>query len=400
MKVLGIITEYNPFHNGHIYHIEKSKQITQADFVIAVMSGSFTEQGNISIYDKFKRATIAVENGVDLILELPTIYANSSSEYFANASISLLNSINIVDCICFGSEAGNIDLLSNISNKIINNEDRIWKDISSNLKQGISFAKAREQSIAKYLNTEEIIEFSKPNNILAIEYLNSLSKLNGKIKPYTINRNSSNFNDINISKDKIYTSATSIRNHIYEKKEISDLKSLIPQNMLNIVCNIEPTFNDKLLNILKYKIITSSKKDLSNIYEVTEGLENRIISAISNSNTYDELIENIKSKRYQMSKIKRILNNIILNITKDDFERIYKSNEQYAHILKISKRGKALLSQIAKNSNIPLITSVNDNVLNSLSDIQRSMINIDILATNIHSILNNENINKDYTNRL
>ncbi len=400
MKVLGIITEYNPFHNGHIYHIEKSKQITQADFVIAVMSGSFTEQGNISIYDKFKRATIAVENGVDLILELPTIYANSSSEYFANASISLLNSINIVDCICFGSEAGNIDLLSNISNKIINNEDRIWKDISSNLKQGISFAKAREQSITKYLNTEEIIEFSKPNNILAIEYLNSLSKLNGKIKPYTINRNSSNFNDINISKDKIYTSATSIRNHIYEKKEISDLKSLIPQNMLNIVCNIEPTFNDKLLNILKYKIITSSKKDLSNIYEVTEGLENRIISAISNSNTYDELIENIKSKRYQMSKIKRILNNIILNITKDDFERIYKSNEQYAHILKISKRGKALLSQIAKNSNIPLITSVNDNVLNSLSDIQRSMINIDILATNIHSILNNENINKDYTNRL
>jgi len=400
LKVLGIITEYNPFHNGHIYHIEKSKQITQADFVIAVMSGSFTEQGNISIYDKFKRATIAVENGVDLILELPTIYANSSSEYFANASISLLNSINIVDCICFGSEAGNIDLLSNISNKIINNEDRIWKDISSNLKQGISFAKAREQSITKYLNTEEIIEFSKPNNILAIEYLNSLSKLNGKIKPYTINRNSSNFNDINISKDKIYTSATSIRNHIYEKKEISDLKSLIPQNMLNIVCNIEPTFNDKLLNILKYKIITSSKKDLSNIYEVTEGLENRIISAISNSNTYDELIENIKSKRYQMSKIKRILNNIILNITKDDFERIYKSNEQYAHILKISKRGKALLSQIAKNSNIPLITSVNDNVLNSLSDIQRSMINIDILATNIHSILNNENINKDYTNRL
>lgn len=400
MKVLGIITEYNPFHNGHIYHIEKSKQITGADFVIAVMSGSFTEQGNISIYDKFKRATIAVENGVDLVLELPTIYANSSSEYFANSSISLLNSLNIVDCICFGSEAGNIDLLSNISNKIISNEDRIWKDISSNLKQGISFAKAREQSITKYLNTEEIIEFSKPNNILAIEYLNSLSKLNSKIKPYTIDRNSSNFNDTNISKDKIYTSATSIRNHIYEKKEISDLKSLIPQNMLNIVCNIEPTFNDKLLNILKYKIITSSKKDLSNIYEVTEGLENRIMSAISNSNTYDELIENIKSKRYQMSKIKRILNNIILNITKDDFERIYKSNEQYAHVLKISKRGKTLLSQIAKNSSIPLITSVNDNVLNSLSDIQRSMINIDILATNIHSILNNENINKDYTNRL
>lgn len=400
MKILGIITEYNPFHNGHIYHIEKSKQITGADYVIAVMSGSFTQQGNISLYDKFKRAKIATENGVDLVIELPTIYSNSSSEYFAKGSISLLNSLNIVDCICFGSESGNINLLSNISNTIINNEENIWNDISYNLKQGISFAKAREQSITKYLDKEEIIEFSKPNNILAIEYLNSLSRLNSKIKPYTITRNSSNFNDNTISKNTIFTSATSIRNHIYNKEDLSCLEKFIPEDMLNIICNVEPTFNDKLLNILKYKIITNSKENLSNINEITEGLENRIISAISNSNTYNELIENIKSKRYQMSKIKRMLNNIILNISKENFEKMYKSNEQYAHVLKVSKRGKVLLSNIAKNSSIPLITSINDNILTSLSDIQKSMIDLDILATNIHSILNNDNINKDYTNRL
>lgn len=400
MKILGIITEYNPFHNGHIYHIEKSKQITGADYVIAVMSGSFTQQGNISLYDKFKRAKIATENGVDLVIELPTIYSNSSSEYFAKGSISLLNSLNIVDCICFGSESGNINLLSNISNTIINNEENIWNDISYNLKQGISFAKAREQSITKYLDKEEIIEFSKPNNILAIEYLNSLSRLNSKIKPYTITRNSSNFNDNTISKNTIFASATSIRNHIYNKEDLSYLEKFIPEDMLNIICNVEPTFNDKLLNILKYKIITNSKENLSNINEITEGLENRIISAISNSNTYNKLIENIKSKRYQMSKIKRMLNNIILNISKENFEKMYKSNEQYAHVLKVSKRGKVLLSNIAKNSSIPLITSINDNILTSLSDIQKSMINLDILATNIHSILNNDNINKDYTNKL
>lgn len=400
MKILGIITEYNPFHNGHIYHIKKAKQLTGADYVIAIMSGSFTEQGNISIYDKFKRAKIATENGVDLVIELPTIYSNSSSQYFARGSIFLLNSLNIVDCICFGSEAGNIDLLSNISNTILNNEEKIWNDISYNLKQGISFAKAREKSIIKYLNKEEIIEFSKPNNILAIEYLNSLSRLNSKIKPYTIVRNSSDFNDTNISKNTIFASATSIRSHIYNKENISNLEKLIPENMLNIVYNVEPTFNDSLLDILKYKIITSSKENLSNIYEITEGLENRIFSAISNSNSYTELIDNIKSKRYQMSKIKRMLNNIILNISKEDFQKIYNSNEIYAHVLKVSKRGKFLLSNIAKNSTIPLITSINDNVLNSLSNIQKSMINLDILATNIHSIINNDNINKDYTNKL
>lgn len=398
MKILGIIAEYNPFHNGHIYHIKKSKELTGADYVIAIMSGNFTEQGNIAIYDKFKRAKIATYNGIDLILELPTIYANSSSEFFASGAISLLNSLNIVDYICFGSECGDIDTLKNISNLITKNKDEIWKDITQNLKQGISFAKAREQSITKYLNNTEIVEFSKPNNILAIEYLNSLSRLNSKIRPYTICRNSSDFNELKINTKGSFTSATSIRNAIYNN--LTDLEGVIPDNMLKIVKNTPPTFNDKLFDIIKYKIVTSNKDYLSNISEITEGLENRLIYAVSISNTYDEFINNIKSKRYQMSKIKRMLNNIILDITKKDFETIKNSNESFAHVLAISEHGKKLLSKISKNSSIPLITSINDDTLKQLSCTQQKMLNLDILSSNIYSIITNDSINKDYTNRL
>lgn len=400
MKILGIIAEYNPFHNGHIYHIQKAKEITKSDYVIAIMSGNFTEQGNISIYNKFERAKIATNNGIDLVIELPTIYANSSSNFFAKGGISILNSLNIIDSICFGAEAKDMQILKNISNSIVSNDKKIWEDISKNLKPGISFAKAREQSITKYLNLEEIQEFSKPNNILAIEYLNNLSKLNSKIDTFSILRNESNFNDCKINDNSNFTSATSIRNYIYNNNDLSHLQKFVPNNMMETIENISPTFNDLLINLIKYKVITSTKEHLSNIQDVTEGLENKIISAISISSTYNELLDNIKSKRYQMSKIKRMLNNIILDISKDDFNTIINSNEYYAHILSVSKRGKILLSEISKNSTIPLITSINDSIINSLSNIQQKMLYLDILSSNIHSILNNERINKDYTNKL
>ncbi len=400
MKILGVITEYNPFHNGHIYHIEKAKEITNSDMVIAIMSGNFTQQGNISIYDKFKRAKLATNHGIDIVIELPTIYANSSSNFFSKGAISLLDSLNIVNCLCFGSEAGNIEVLNSIASKIKNNEDEIWKDISVNLKKGISFAKARQNSISKYLSPNEINEFSKPNNILGIDYLYELLNLQSNITPYTILRNSSNFDEDIIKKDSSITSAKSIRQYIYDKNNILGLKNVVPKDCFDMIKDTSPTFNDKLFEIIKYNVITLGKEGLSKINDITEGLENKIYYEISNSISYNNLLENIKSKRYQMSKIKRMLNNIVLKITKSDFDEITSSGKLYAHILSISENGKALLSQISKNSNINLITSLNENTLTNLPPIQRKMINIDIYSSNIYSILNNERINMDYTNRL
>lgn len=400
MKIVGIIAEYNPMHNGHLYHINKAKEITNSDYCIVVMSGSFTQAGNIAIYDKFSRAKIAVKNGADLVIELPTIYATSSAEHFAFGGINLLNKLNIVDSICFGSECDNINLLNAVSDIFIQKDSQIWKKINENLKNGISFADARAKALKKYLSEEQICILSQPNNILGLEYLKNLKLLNSKIEPYTVKRESSDFNEILLNdNDNNFTSATSIRKCIKENK-IEILKKYVPTETYNLITTKKTCFNDDLYNVLKYKIISSNVTDLQNIAEVTEGLEYKIIKEINNSSNYEEFTKNIKSKRYQLSKIKRMLINILLNITKDDFEYAKENKIAYAHILSCSDKGKGLLSKISQNSDIDLITSLNEKVLSNVSKNTRKYLNYDILASNIHSVITNTNIQKDYTNRL
>lgn len=400
MKVTGIIAEYNPMHNGHIYHLNKSKEITNCDFCIAIMSGSFTQNGNIAIYDKFQRAQIAIKSGIDLVIELPTIYANSSADSFAFGAINILNKLNIVDSICFGSECDNISLLNAVSDIFIQKDKEIWEEINKHLKDGISFATARTNALSKYLSNDQIYVISKPNNILGLQYIKNLKLLNSNIEPYLIKRESSDFNEILLNNnDNNFTSATSIRNSIKDNK-IDILKKYIPTETYNLIKNNKATFNDDLFNIIKYKIVSNNLDYLQSIYEVTEGLENKIVKEINNSLNYEEFTKNIKSKRYQLSKIKRMLINILLNITKQDFNYAIKNKVGYAHILACSENGKLLLSEIAKKSDIDLITSLNNKVLNNISEDTKKYLNYDILASNVHSIITNSNIQKDYTNRL
>lgn len=400
MGIVGLIAEYNPFHNGHKYHIEMSKVVTKSDYCVVVMSGSFTQSGNIAIYDKFTRAKLAVTYGADLVLELPTIFANSSSRYFALGAVNLLDKLGIVDSICFGCESEDINILKEIVEITEKNEERIWNDIQAYLKSGISFAVARQQALSNYLSSNQLENISLPNNILAIEYLKALSDLNSNIQPYSIKREMSDFNEIILNNNSYnFTSATSIRNSIKSDK-LRLLNKYMPPLVYKVVTTKSPTFNDNLFDILKYKIITMSKEELGCIQEVTEGLENKIIEAINISKNYEELIQNIKSKRYQMSKIKRMLNNVLLNITKKDFNYFLDNHLTYAHVLACSNEGKELLSTISKQSDIDLITSLNENKLSNISENSNRMIKYDVLSTNIHSILNNDKINMDYTNYL
>ncbi len=399
MKVLGIITEYNPMHNGHIYHIQKSKELTGADYVILVMSGSFTQTGNISVLDKFTKAKIATEYGVDLVIELPTLYATSSSEYFASGSISLLNSLGIVDCICFGSECKNIDILNSIATKLIENEKEIWEDIKLQDKNN-TFAKSRSIALSKYLNSTEIEEISKPNNILGIEYIKALKKLNSSIEPYLIQRNSSNYNELKLNDNSLnFTSATSIRVAL-KNNELENIKKYIPSQIYNSLSTNTILLNSELFNLLKYQITSMSEYEVSKINEVTEGLENRLLKNIISAKDYDELINSVKSKRYIENKIKRILINIILKIQKDNFKILYEKKINYAHILALSSKGKLLLSNISKSSKIPVFTSLNNNIISKQSEHVQQMIQLDIYSSNIHSILTNTILNKDFTNKL
>lgn len=388
MKIVGIIAEFNPMHNGHKYLVNKAKEITGADIAICIMSGSFTQAGNIALKDKFTRAKIAIKNGFDAVIELPTIYATSSAEFFAGGAINTLNSLNCIDYLCFGSETGDIQELIDISQTLLNNDSIIWDNITESLKEGISFAKAREYAISKILNDKQVKTASLSNNILAIEYIKTLIKLKGNITPIAIKREEN---------DNI-TSATNIRNMIKENILSDNISRFIlnPEEILT-----DPIINDKMYEILKYVIISNGKEYLKNINEITEGLENKIYDEINNSKNYDEFIQNVKSKRYQLSKIKRIMIYIILNITKEDFISINSNNCCYAHILAIKEENKnTILSLLNKQADIPIITILNDTILNSLNSIINKSLNIDIKASNIYSILSNNKINTDYTNRL
>ena len=223
MKVLGIIAEYNPMHTGHIYHISKAKEITGCDTVIVIMSGSFTQQGNIAIINKFERAKQAIQNGVDLVIEIPSAFASSDAGNFAYKSVSILNDLN-VDAICFGAETDNIERLKLISETLIYKDKEIWIEIKNELKKGISFAKARNNSLNKFLNEDDINIILSPNNILALEYLKTLKVLNSNIIPFAIHRES-NFNSHIL--ENCYTSSTSIRKALENKCNLNDIQKYI-----------------------------------------------------------------------------------------------------------------------------------------------------------------------------
>ena len=201
-KVLGIICEYNPFHNGHLYHLEQAKKITGSNYSIAILGGNFTQRGSTSIFDKWSKAEIALKNGIDLVIELPVLYSISSAENFAEGSIKILNSLKVVDYLCFGAETSDIDVLDDISD-VLFKEPKIYKSLlSSELKKGISFPKARENALSMFLsnNSKYNNVLSSPNNILGIEYMKALKKYKSNIKPISIARFESNHNDINYSR--------------------------------------------------------------------------------------------------------------------------------------------------------------------------------------------------------
>lgn len=397
MKTVGIIAEYNPFHNGHKYQIKKAKELTGADTVIVIMSGSFTQQGNIAITDKFKRAEMAIKNGADLVIELPTIFAVSSAEMFAYGAVSILDKLNIVDYLVFGTECADIDILNSIATKLLTNNDAINTAIKNEIKNGISYASARDNTLKTILTENEYNEFSKPNNILAIEYIKSLKTLNSNITPIGITRKNANHNDDNLNSEDVFSSATSIRNKLEETKNTNDIVNFVPNETYEILNSSNISFNEDMFKLLRYKILSLGKENIKNIYDVSEGLENKIYDEVINSKTYDQLINNIKSKRYAMSRIKRILVHILLDITKEKYEIL--SDTYYARILKINK-GNNFLSTLNKSSSIPILANINDNNIDNLEQKTKESLLLDFNSTNIYEIICNSNLNNDKTNML
>ena len=394
-KVVGIIAEYNPFHNGHSYHIQNTKAQTGADFVVAVMTGNFTQRGNTSVINKWEKTKMALNGDADLVIELPTIYSISSAENFASGAVKILNELGIVDTISFGMEADDVSTLNNIANVLVNEPPEYRAILEHELGKGNSFPKARENALMMYLNDikryANVVKGS--NNILAIEYLKALKKQKSSIVPFGVKREKVYYNSTKIIDE--YASATGIRNLLLHN-QLEEVRKVMPSKSYSILLNNLRqgtyvldiiAYNDEII----YKLRSMTVKQIANLPDVSEGLEYLIKEVSNKTNNLIELINGIKSKRYTQTRIQRILLYALLGITKKDME-MSKKITPYIRVLGCSEKGKILLSQI--NSKAKVITSLkkyevsnkNKRFCIGKQKALNRMLEIDKMATDIYTI--------------
>lgn len=394
MNITGIITEYNPFHKGHKLHLEKSKNDTNSDGVICIMSGNFMQRGGPAIIDKWNRAKIAVLNGVDLVIELPLIYSLASAETFAFGAVKILNDINVVNSLYFGSECGDVSSLKKLALNLAFENDLYKSNLKEELNSGLPFHKARENALKNIDDLKDLTHLlNNSNNILGIEYIKALYKLNSNIKPVTLKRTGSNYNDTSLSLEGL-SSATSIRSTIKEKGsliEIQDSLTDVSFKFFNTLIseNYNFTFDDSMFDYIKYKLLTSNES-FDTISDLSEGLQNKILKEIINSKSYYDFIMNIKSKRYTFTRINRILTSIYIGLNRYDVAKIRNDFKPYIRVLAFNKCGAKILKEIKNNSDVEIITKVPKNFHNE-------SLRLDLLGTSAYSILNKSiSPNEDY----
>lgn len=405
-RVLGIIAEYNPFHNGHLYHIAKSKQETGAQYVIAVISGNFVQRGNTSIINKWTKARMALLNGADLVIELPTIYSISSAENFAEGAIKILNSLGVVDTLSFGMEANDISTLNNIANVLYNEPKEYVTMLSHELSKGNSYPKARENALLLYLNDIKRYAnvMSGSNNILGIEYLKALRKTKSTITPVGIKREKVLYNDKYIVDE--FASATAIRKMLMTK-ELNDISKVMPRNSY-LLLGEELKKGHYVIDIARfekeiiYTLRKMSVQDIAKLPDVSEGLENSLKNAADSCNTLKDFINIVKTKRFTQTRIQRILLYCLLGITKKQMETSRKVIP-YARVLGFNNKGKELISEMMKlNPKLNIVTSVKKYIDTVANKNLKEMLDIDILATNIYTLgyFADSYSNLDYTNKI
>ncbi len=404
-KVLGIIAEYNPFHNGHLYHLESSKKLTNCEYTIAIITGNFTQRGSTSIIDKWEKTKAALSNGIDLVIELPLLYSISSAENFADGAIKILNSLNIVDYLSFGTETKDINILDDIANVLYNEPKQYKSLLLDELKKGLSFPKARENALLNYLNDFNKYSnvLSNPNNILGIEYLKALKKYKSTINPICIPRFETSYNSINFSNN--FASATAIRNLI-KNNRFNEIKDLIPNSTYSILLeNFNKGHIIPDLNVFEKEIMYVLRKmkieEIYDLPDVSEGLEFTIKNAVNSCNTICESTDLIKSKRYTLSRINRIFLYALLDINKKDMN-LSKNTLPYIRVLGFNEQGKSLLSKVSKNNpSLNIVTSVKK-FIDTTNENLKNIIEKDIFASNVYSLgFKSTSIsNLDFRNRL
>lgn len=388
MRATAIICEYNPFTNGHLFHLESVKAQTAADTVIAVMSGSFVQRGESAIADKYQRASVAARLGCDMVVELPTVFAVSPADNFAYGAMKLIKAMPFITCVSFGSECGDIDKLTALSDLLINEPDEVKVMLNKFLDEGDSFPKARAKAVNEYVKEhEEFFELlgliDEPNNILALSYISAARKLDMKVSFHTVKRVGGGYNEEDVNNN--YPSATAIRAAAKQNK-LNELADKLPAFSFNLLetCNFK---DNSLGDLILFRLKEMSSTELANYYDVSGGLHNRIKIAADMANTYEQFLEEAKTKKYTLAKIKRISLYALLGITKDIYSLAVDA-PAYISILALRKERKDILSELnASCENVLVRYSDIDRVDKSL----RPLIKMDFTAQGVLSIINHSN---------
>lgn len=379
MKVIGIIAEYNPFHNGHKYQIDYARNILKADYIVIAMSGNFTQRGDIACFDKYTRAKMALLNGADIVFEIPAIFATSSAKEYANCGVKLLAATGLVDTILFGSEAGDTDLFLQAAQTIIekSKSQEFNNFVSQKVTEGISYAKARSDYFKGIVSPKLL---SNPNNILGLEYTMAIQENKLPIKIETIKREGGGYNESRLTGD--FSSATAIRNSLENNGDCFAL----PDNVREIIKANTLIKQDDLSLLLHF--LLDNQTDFSGYADISPDLSDRINKTKGQYTSISDYCTLFKTKNYTYSRINRMLTHILLEITKDSFEKA-KANNYLNHLrlLGFSKNGSKLLSLIKKNASLPLFSAPNDYTSE-----------VDLRASNIYKALLTEKTGLSYPN--
>lgn len=386
MKIIGLIAEYNPFHNGHLYHLRESRKRACADAVIVVMSGDFVQRGEPALFSKRIRAKTALEAGADIVVELPVCQACAGAEYFAHGAVALLEKLGCVDELWFGSECGEIAPLEETAAVLTRKTDEVTEKIQGFLSGGLSYPAARAAALRSFFKNETSLSFlSGQNNLLGIEYLKAIRQLDSHIKAHTIRRTDDGYHSLSL--DGVFCSASALRKGFQDGFLPSDFTAQLPENSRQYLNhawkNQGPVFADDLSLLFKYKLMSESPETLKDYQENMPGLASKMIKHKNEFSSFTQFCGLLKSKELTYTRISRVHLHILLNLFHRDLEQLKNSGyAHYAHILGFRRESTGLFPLLKQAGRIPLITKLTKT--DALSETGKQMLNTDIFASDLY----------------
>lgn len=407
MRAVGLVTEYNPFHNGHLHHLRESLRVAGADASVAVMSGHFLQRGEPAMVDKWVRTEMALAAGIDLVFELPFAFACNSAPHFAMGAVQTLDALGVVDSLCFGSEAGDLAQLNKVATVLVERQEEIESLTATRLRDGVNYPVARSEVLVGLLPEVPAEILKSPNNILGIEYLKALYSTNSLIQPYTIKRLGAGYHDTDVKSE--IASATGMRRMIAAGEEV---ESLLPQpcrKVLDEALRAGRSLDTVRLFVALQSQMLQESETLNEIYLVDDGIDRRLELAALKAASFDELVSGIKSRQWTLTRVQRILMYVLLQVKAVEMKAFIQTGPLYLRLLGSSERGRKILARARRRKKLPIIADPARATFtlrkfyrnrSAYQQLAEEMLRLDLRATRIYGLLQGERsgeyLNQDY----